>query len=734
MKAIVLVLVVVRVFAAPTPDQPLVSNIPDTRFISSVSAEKFCPTIVKFECSLKGQIQKLYDTLKKNKAPVPELTIVSEGLSGANCDLKFKNSYQLDLKPKTVDEFKSLISKSFDQLLDALITMGIATEFEVKADSFIFDPKQNSILFVGLDKLATIGTNSIKLSNEIFKKNMQEKLALELQTFEISKLNLDFEMDNFKVIQDGFFENSLVDVFKKIDKTASTENVQEKTTENGKQVEEFPRKFDIMNLIDEQNFILTLFFFQVTDSYNFDKNNEFFSIYICQNEENIGDTECICLKEQENTSPTFWKMKMKEGLRYDIVIKEVETLQSFIKARYFKVFVILSKYFSRGIITNTHSRYSYPFNDRLSLQFYLRDDGSERIEFIQKSSSKVLEIMKMKHLPLDVGSSSEIQINRLTDKEAVDAKISVENPKANYYELRLEKNKTLIVRDEKGNKHPLIYYKDTQLQNFPLFKVCYSTIAVMYEGDPKNKNVLIIHDKKIIFKKPVKIYGGKDSNIELKKCINPDNDGKSPYGYEFDGQDESMDLRWNFNTKYEKDLKNLNFIQMFLTKKTEVQVPNFHFKKLFYPEFSQYLVLFSIAKLPNEQKFLLQGVYFERLKTEGIIIHPEKKPIIVDSIPQFVTFDKEYRFMSKNTEDRDLTEEIVNYLNDDEIVYNLDNKCPRDYTPTIEISKNHTILINCKWTKISLFGSDDIKKNKAKLSKGLNVVIEEIRTETIKVI
>lgn len=226
MKIFLILLVISNFFATNADFQSFETNILNNSFVSSSQAEKYFLHKKVFDCSLKAQVEEVYASLKESKAPVVEISVFQKEGSTSTCQLHFKNYYRFDIKPKSLDEFKKLIKVSFDQLIGSLIQAKLTVCFNIKSDSFFYDPANDAFVFSDVHQIAYSLKNKEKLSDEEFKTQMDDRLGFVLTLLRVSDLNLDFELTDFNIHQDQLLEDTLIEKYRKKDLKDSNEGNQ----------------------------------------------------------------------------------------------------------------------------------------------------------------------------------------------------------------------------------------------------------------------------------------------------------------------------------------------------------------------------------------------------------------------------------------------------------------------------------------------------------------------------
>lgn len=436
--------------------------------------------------------------------------------------------------------------------------------------------------------------------------------------------------------------------------------------------------------------------------------------------DNKGENECVNLKENNEDPITFWKLKVKKNLRYDGSIHKVDSLRSFTRKNYFKIFVTLMDKDARGIVPSNYLRGKI---DRgLKNEYFLRDDGSDDILIVNKHAQEEVQTFKMISKPLKI--SDDIDIFILPMDEAKQTKFFIEGPRVKYYKMNTKEGMTLIFSDEKENKTAEVFYLNTLLPNIPLIKTCNTPFPNLYATfDDKKQFQLKYMNEKKTFPRFVNVIESRTTK-PLKKCI----DDVSQLKYEFEKYPKVMKFSWNFNSKTSMNEIKLQSYSVYLTETNVSQPSMFIFKSFDYPIFIKRSVFISISKVLNQSNFKIQGVYFEETSNKGVIIHPEKDNLSVEGVPKDLYFNKDYSFFKKTLEPTSFLSQTVNYLSDDEIVYNIKNECSEKYTPTLKLSDDKKVIVDCVWIKnfVPFSTADSINNNAKHLKKGIATIISQL--------
>ena len=698
---------------------------PKNRFISSSSAKDQCITRKIFDCGLKADLEELYSTLKGRKSLVPEMVVVSGEENNGICELHFKSSYQLDIKPTSIKYFKRLIEECFNRLLNILQEEGKTFHFKLNHDSFIYDAKEAEILFVDLPQiLIYVRQNYLDVN---FIQVMKNRLTELLSSYQISNLNLDFELEDFKIGIDPTYVEVL---FEKL-YASDLKEIKENKTGPYKSIHliEIQKRGFVDNLeirlirtILELSIVVTLN--DVAKKYKFEENNDMLAIYVCQNELNEGASNCINLSENKEEPLTTWNFKVAPQIRYDISVVEVETLKNFINRKFLKVFITLMDINARGVITTTDLRNTDKMENYLTTQLYLRDDGKDDIKYDDKLPWSETRSFKMKKRALILGK--DISIFKLPYDKVKGLRIFNGDPRAKYYQMDTLDTKTAIISDEKGDNHPIIFYLRTLLPNISIIKTCNSPFPHLYGTFENNIYKLIYRDVEKIYPNFVNLIAAKSFVTPLEKCIQLEGDSKYKIRYEYEGHKDNMNFRWNFNSHSDFEEISYKLNKVYLSEIDKKVISDFEFKTFEYPKFSKKSIFLSISKVSDKNEYLIQGVYFQESSMDRLTMNPKKEKLTVSNVPKAVYFNKDYSIKFTGLDSTPLIDQPVNFLNDDEIVYNIKNECLKDYIPTIKFSdKKQKVVINCVNSKdyksLSLSGAGE-----EKLTFSLNAVIKHI--------
>ena len=559
MKAVVVAFVVALKFVRTSIFQNIESELSKNIIISSFSAGKYFNTRKNFECSLRKQVQEAYEFLKKFDAPFSEFNLAIERQPIQKCSIIFKNPYQLDVKSKKLDDFKNLIAKSYTQLLEALVKGDRTTPFEVKVDSFIYDPKRDCILFADIYQIVLSEMNDQKLSKEEFLTTMNTKVTQVLSTFKISDLHLDFELDDFKVNKEGYFEKSLFERYQQSYVIKSEKNSNDKNSNHSNTIEEI---FISAVSIKVDKTKRTVYTKNNHTVYSKFEEKMYISVYICQNnKEKI--TECLNLKESISVLIQNWILSVKEGLRFEIFSQDIKSFEKDTNLRFRKYFITFLYSGARGIIP-----YSVPFVNKgnFSSEFYLRDDGSEEVKVFDKINFSEVLSFKMKFANLTISDKDKIYIFRLSVDNIRHTKFYIDNPKAKYYEIYMLYTNCLVVADETYDSYPRIYYHPDKSINLYIIKTCKYPISDVYGIVNVNSYSIFASNKKYRFKKTVKLIDHKTPNKELSYCFSEGKDSNAYVNFEYSGEGDAtkLDVKMKFNSSGNKDENKLNYFKMYL--------------------------------------------------------------------------------------------------------------------------------------------------------------------------
>ena len=458
--------------------------------------------------------------------------------------------------------------------------------------------------------------------------------------------------------------------------------------------------------------------------YKFNILNNILSFYVCQDRDNARVSECVNLKETIEGSSALWQFNVRKNLRYEVSIEPVYSLKHFINRIYYKFFVTLIDKDSRGIVTNAFIHNVK--NIILKSEYYLRDDGSENILLIKKDSQDDIRTFKIKSKTLKVHDG--IEVFKLSYEEAKQTSFFVENPRVKFYQMNTNSHKTVVFADETADKQAEISYLTTLIPNFPFIKTCNSPYPDFYGTfDYKQRFRLIVKNERKTFPRYVKLIND-DTHKEIGICIQKYDKQEFSLRYEYAGYKDILILKWNFNSEYNINGVKSKFCKMYLSHQDVSQPSVFNFELFDYPKFKERSIFISISKLPHKSLFKLQGIYFKKSQYDGLIIHPEKDNLTVQNVPNDFYFNKDYSVFKKTLEPILFVSQTVNYLSDNEIVYTIKNECSEKYTPTLKLSDDKDIIINCVWIKnlVPFSTSDSIENNSQKLTIGISSMINQL--------
>lgn len=714
MKAFVVAFVVAFGLVRAEISKLLETKLSEDIVISSFSAGKYFSTRKTFDCLLRKQIQEAHQFLKTFGAPLCEFTLEIQRQPKDNCTIVFKNPIVLDVKTKSLDDFKNLIKKSFDQLLEAMSKGERTTPFEVKADSFIYDTKGDSFLFADISQIVFSEINDQKLSKEEFITTMNSKFTQVLSNFKISDLNLDFELDDFKVNHGGFFEESIYENYQKNYVKVSQDN----TNSNDSQKSE--GDFEAVMTLEVNKPLKRIVAFNNTKYYADYQDKMYFSIYLCQNNKD-GITECVSLKEDLSSPEIVWSFKIKKDIRIEIYHQDIKSFESFTTLKFRKIYFTLIPYDKRGVVSKTT-----PFLQiqDYSDKFILRDDGSEEVKVFDIGDLSEVTSFKMKNMPLKNRSENTILILRLSVDKVRKSKIYIDNPKFRYYVIYTWKHNCLVFSDESSHTKSEVFSVSSYYINLVVLKTCIVPISDIYATFYSDSYTLYSYGGQYHFKRYLTLIDHKTPNKELSFCFKDDKASERHVHFEYAGEGDAtkLDVKMKFNSNGDKNENKLDHYKMHLKPKDNLSLPIFNVKHFEFPSFTEKTIYLSIKKLPNEKKFKIQGIYFGSDVKKGVIIHPSKDNLIADTIPQ-------------RKDPENFRNEIGVYLNDDEIVYQLDSPCVLGSSPSIKITddKEKNVIIDCVVFK-NWFSSDNIddKNINPTLSPGLKTVIEQLREPKVQ--
>lgn len=721
MKALVIALIMPSTFAYSETSKNPNSDIPVSGYLSIQSAERLCQRNQLIECGIKEKMAALYDEMTRHSAPVAEYEIIKTKNILNQCRIYITTSFRLDVSAVEVQDYKKMIGTSFSKVLEALKLNNRATVFSINKDSFLYDSRTKTFLFTHLQNV--IHSSNGELEDKHFVQKMTDRLNILFHEIKISDFLLDFAIDTFNLQHEGFKNESLF------------ENINLKSEDSDNAKEDFHDNFDI-NVIRGHDFLWVKT--RLNDSprdYKFSKDGDMISIYLCQNKDNKGESECMNLIENQENQEAKRKIRVRKNLRLEVSYKKVSSLDKFLKKSYYKIFLTFMDKNARGIITTNSLRESdNNLKKLLNKYFIIRDDGLDEIKISEKNSSESIQTLKLKKFPLDIVNN--IDVYRVFESDVKNSMKKNISKYTRFYEIKSPIRNTLIASDEQQNAPAKLFYYDKLIDEIGLIKICTDPFPNISGFFQDGAYKLIFNNEEKIYPKFAYLYEPNNNKDCLFRCIELND--KNGYSIKYDRGKETKQyfFRWNFNSQSEKDKNGIQANKVLLSDEQKSVTPGFDFATFEFPKLKDKVIFLSISNTRNKDEYLIQGIFFKTTTDEGITIHHKNIPMIFTKVPRIIHFNKDYsiNFSEKILDAVGLISQSVSYLTDDEIVYHIENLCSSNLTPNLELSKNNeSIIINCVYSGdgVSLTESGGLD---TKMKSGLQSVADQIKLNQRRIV
>ena len=567
-----------------------------------------------------------------------------------------------------------------------------------------------------------VNASSFKKLNWETKKDfidsMKKRLDTYLKTLDMSYFQYDVEVENFELKSYRFFEKSWIEVFQPY-----------YSSKESKEPTKFPAKLEISaEEVDSKKIKVTIKHKNDNNIYYFNKDKDIFSIYICQHMNVFKKSdECINLTEQDQVNGSGFVFDIADNLMYEVTKKAVPRLKPYSDRNYFKVFVTLMREYAREIVIEADSETNNSPRSDLQLEYYLEYDSESVLRLYSTNSSKNSLTFKLNERPLKI--AKDIQISKISDPKAEAEKSKIFNfrKENKYYKLKVLNTKTLIIKDQTDDKPAEILYVDSLITDIPIIKSCTNPYPNLHYRFENGLSKLSFLDEEKTYQNFVNIYPKSKFFEPMKRCI--ELEGTSNYRISFETQTEYNNLKftWSYNSGHNLVLSKKSPFDIVLSEEN-IEIPKFEFKNFEYPEIEAEMILIFVKKMETEEKFRIQGLYYNKQKNDLIFILPEKKTLFLKEVPKIVSVNTNGGFFFfKKLKNTNLIDLPVNYLSNDEIIYKFKNYCNDGRKPILETSSDKNIIeIDCTILspKFLSFKNLDIKQNS--ITKGLEVVAREL--------
>ena len=692
-------------------------------FVSSSTARRYSSDTTSLSCAELEEVNKIYDELVKEKVPLAEVIKLtkSEGIK-PSCYIHFKTTFALDV---TVDNSKSMITKSITDLHNALVNAKRKSLMGMTAFDFIYDASKNQLMYKAIEKFPKVFTSQENLSITNPKQS-QSKLSelLErkvLYDWHKESSNFDSQFEDYKVNEDGFsWSNKLEEVKSGDERDSMGYNYGQALKILKIGVKKEGNQWKVSSDLAPD-----------TNTFSFDENTEVFSIYLCQKMDKKM-SECINLKENGPGDAFSWNFKVKDNYKVDIDIRPVRSLDKYLNLKLFKVFFNLSDVNSMRIIpTKTFSK------DLVKLQkktrgYLLIDKGTEELLVFELETYKFEKIkITNKQLTIISDNKNEIDVfqipcevfksywtsnikffqsekSRLKDIDNIT--LEKANFKYKYYQIIIPSKNILTLTNQDENQPASIY------STVPLLPSTSSLIQSCSSKSLNLRNYFIEPVHTIYLGEEVRKYDCRVKLSRKKSFNNSSNNNEDAIFYRDIPNrcfkigdktdiptyvpypiDDLQNFEWNFNTEEKIQDNQDRSCTIYIDQNSNEKPARFLSKEFEFPELARYRIYLSIRVDEDSSNFIFSAFYFDKSKNLVEIVDIGSTSTIRSNVlPSTLFFSVVTNDKIEATTRISFVNMRVNYQSSNEIVYAISLKGISECEKGINLFfKDDNLILQC---------------------------------------
>ena len=629
-----------------------------------------------------------YSKLRQKNAPLPKiLKDFDTSVVKSTYEIFFKNLFIIDMKIYwNVD----LLIASFLKLLSALENDNNYKVFDIKVDSFAYEPSTRSFVFLDLENLETTSQKNDILT---FRKEMAEKLLdfLVYEELPLTDSNIEFFSSlNVKIESyDGLLNPSAqIRTITLIDKinlnTVAYDTSSVKVLVNNKK----SHYEIIIQELDKTTALREI------------KKEDPFIIYLCQQMYTKGDFECSNI-DINNLDTDFSKEYLiASNKRIDVEIQETFTQQNTWntdkKRAFYEIFLFINPKTSAGIAESiTFHTINSPIkikdNDLILIETFYKNlimyhtqDGQANMQTL-RMNSKVLELKNLKEL---------IQISPFfLEKKSI---LYTDQVKRIFYVPEGAK-KVIFSRENLSDRVKLISFENFEIGPGPLIlNECKNPFSNFYFTG--NSESITVDYKTYKKKYPGLITFKSGSSLTDKVfqiCFKAYMKNLLFFSFENNIFKESY-FRWNFNS-HEKAIGDNSKDNIVYLYKTPIAYDRgYTYNEFAWPISDPYVVFVSIIKDFSDPSYTCRAVFYKENKKLYKIRTPKTTLMSFTELPEKFKVNEGGSFWSTNKNTYLFKNLNAVYLNDNEIVYQIVIPKFKNCHPSLKLDEKDTLRIYCE--------------------------------------
>lgn len=629
-----------------------------------------------------------YEKLKQKDAPLPQI-LQNFDISSAKpkCEIFLKNLFTLDMKIYwNID----LLIASFLKLLSALEKDSNYKVFDINVGSFAYEPSTRRFVFLDLENLKTtsqkneVATFRKEMAEKLFESLVHEDLPLTDSNIEVFK-SLKVNIKNYDGLLNPSAQIRTITLRDKIDiKTGAfdTSSVKVFINNKGSHYEIIVQEPDKTTAIKEM------------------KKEDPFMIYICQQMNNQGDFECSNIDIKNLDSNFFKEYSIASNRRIDVEIQETFTQQNNWntdkKRAFYEIFLFINPKTSAGFAESiTFNTINNPIeikdNDLILIEtlyknliVYYTQNGEPKMNTFQMNS-KALEIKNLKEL---------VQISPfLLEKKSI---LDSDQVKRIFYVSQGAK-KAIFSRENLSDRVKLISFENSEIGPGPLIlNECKNPFSHFYFTGNSESMTVDHHTYKKKYPGPVTFKAGSSlTDKVLKICFKTYLKNLFFLSFESNTFKESH-FRWNFNSQEKAigDNSKENIIYLYNTPIAYNR--GYVYNEFAWPIPNPYVVFVSIIKSFSDPSYICRGVFYKENKKLYKIHSPKKALMSFAELPEKLQVNEGGSFWSTRKNTHKFNNLNAVYLNDNEIVYQLEIPNFKNCRPLLKLDEKDTLRIYCE--------------------------------------
>ena len=395
-----------------------------------------------------GDFKAFYEHLRKCEvAVVPKILGASKNpLNDQQCYIYFENILTMDVKtyPNILP-----IKFTYDRLTEALMTFEDLTFFSLSADSFRYSPLDNRFYFVDILSLVrSKKTEKPRLTDNDTKEIFFNWVKLcDIPVQSIDKL-------------DEILNDLIRDPSRHVSYFSSFYHYDYERRYKIKLKEERLKMvyYDIFSLIksdihkilidiksQESNFELTAKLGNQKKIFNFNKDEEMFSIYVCQ-QKLSEEIECMILRENNAKSDFLWTFNVDPDQRLDVEVQDAVSEVGDLKMKFYKVFLIITPKSTPAIVPNNEEFLLKLTPDMKGKEFYIICETNHRDLRVASGPEEEFTFKTMKMMKSKLSNSTGKKISQVIPSLFPKASKSCLGNYKKIFIMEKDKTKTLFIK------------------------------------------------------------------------------------------------------------------------------------------------------------------------------------------------------------------------------------------------------------------------------------------------